>query len=159
MNNWGERLVEDFRKNAHNRVRVLFFLFIGAFAILMLRVGYMNYIYQNNIVTFAQIDQKAKQQNNLMIEEVKNSFGVQLEQFREVNTEELILSGKTDAETLSLIDTVTTACEQGCIGQPVIYLHDSHGYIFLKNGSEQNVLVELKKQKDHWAQISKQKVD
>ena len=157
--NLGGRHVKDFRENLLKRMRIVMLLLIGAFAILMIRVGYMSFIYQNNIVTLAHIDQKAKEQNNVMIAEIKDRFDIQLDQFREVSTEELILSGKTDVETLSLLDTITTACEQGCIGQPALYLHEAKGFVFLKNSEEQDVLIEIEKQKDHWVQISKQTVD
>lgn len=140
-------------------MRIVLFLLIGAFAILMIRVGYMSFIYQNNIVTLAHIDQKAKVQNTVMIAEVKKSFDIQLDQFRELSTEEIILSGKTDVETLSLLDTISSACEQGCLGQPAIYLHEAKGFVFLKNSDEQNVLIGIKKQKDRWVQISTQTVD
>lgn len=114
----------------------------------------MQLIYQNNIVTFAQMDQNVKDLNAPIIEEVKASFDVNLDNYNEVSTEDIINSGKTDVGSLSLLDIVYTSCQDGCYGRPAVYLQKSKGFVFYKNKDGEDTLAEIQRKNSRWA-ISK----
>ncbi|WP_147534734.1 hypothetical protein [Bacillus marasmi] len=142
--------MQDFQDQTKIRVRFIYMILFGLMAIILIRVGYMQLIYQKNIVTFAQIDQTAQELNIPIIEEVKKSFDVNLDRFREESTDDIINSGKTDVASLSLLDIVYTSCTDGCYGRPAVYLHENKGYIFYKNNKGENTLVEIKRYDERW---------
>ncbi|NMD70496.1 hypothetical protein HHO41_09350 [Bacillus sp. DNRA2] len=132
------------------RVRFIYIILTSLMAIVLIRFGYMQLIYQKNIVTFVQIDQTAHELNRPIIDEVKNSFAVNLDGFKEESTDDIINSGKTDVASLSLLDIVYTSCKNGCYGRPAVYLHDDKGYIFYKNNDGENTLLEIIRSSDRW---------
>lgn len=142
--------VQDFQHQTKNRVRFIYMVLLGLMAIVLLRVGYIQFIYQKNIVTFAQIDQTAQELNIPIIEEVKKSFDVNLDGYQEESTDDIINTGKTDVSSLSLLDIVYTSCKEGCYGRPAVYLNEDKGYIFYKNNEGENTLVEIIRDNDRW---------
>lgn len=139
------------------RMKFIRLLLISVFGLLLLRFGYMQIFYQQNVVSFAFVDQKANEENAKIIKEVKTKFNVNLDQFEEVDPEVLIYSGKSDVATVSLLDMLQKACQDGCIGQPAIYTRDEKGYVFLKNKQQENVLLKIAKFNDRWSEISADK--
>jgi phage host-nuclease inhibitor protein Gam len=146
----GGTLVKEMDLKSKNRVRILYIVLTGIFAIFIIRFGYMQFIYQNNIVTFAQMDQNVHELNAPIIEEVKKSFDVKIDDYTEVSTDEIINDGKTDVAALSLLDIVYSSCQKGCIGRPGIYLKDNNGYVFYKNSNGENLLIEIYKENNKW---------
>lgn len=142
--------VKEFENLTKIRVRLIYIILTSLMAIGLIRFGYMQLIYQKNIVTFAQIDQTAHELNRPIIDEVKNSFEVNLDGFQEESTDDIINSGKTDVASLSLLDIVYTSCKDGCYGRPAVYLHDDKGYIFYKNNDGENTLLEINRSGDRW---------
>jgi hypothetical protein len=149
--------MRDFLAPAHKRIRILSLLLIGIMVIFIIRLGIMQFIYQNDVVTFAQLDQTVRELNGPIIEEVKSSFDVNLKNFHEVNIDQVINSGNKDKSTLSLLDTMSTSCQEGCIGQPTAYLNETKGFLFYKNKDGDNFLLELKQENGIWEVVHKQK--
>lgn len=150
LKNVGEMLVKEFEIQTKTRMRFIYLVLIGFMSIILLRIGYMQFIYQQNIVTFAQIDQTVAELNVPILEEVKKRFDVNLDGYQQVLTDDIINSGKTDIASLSLLDIVYTSCKDGCYGRPSVYLHSEQGYVFFKNNEGKNTLLELKRNQDRW---------
>lgn len=110
----------------------------------------MQFIYKQDIVTFAQINQTVENLNAPIVEEVINSFEVDLTAFQEIKMEELTSLGKPDVTRLSLIDLLTDSCQDGCTGRPAIFVQEDLGYIFYKEASGENVLLEINKNNERW---------
>lgn len=138
------------------RVRTIYILLTGVFALFIIRVGYIQFIYQNDMVTFAQMEQNVQELNVPIIENVKRSFHVELNDYKEVTTDEIINNGKTDVGSLSLLNIVYSSCESGCVGRPAIFVKDASGYVFLKNKIGENILVEIKRTNDRWMKTTTQ---
>ncbi len=132
------------------RVRTIYLLLTGVFALFIIRVGYIQFIYQNDLVTFAQMEQNAQELNIPIVENVKRSFNVELKGYTEVTTDEIINNGKSDVGSLSLLDIVYSSCQDGCVGRPAIFVKDDSGYVFYKNKTGENTLVEIKRTSDRW---------
>lgn len=142
--------MRDLLAPAQKRIRLFYLLLIGVFVIFLIRLGFIQFIYQNDIVTFAQMDQTVQELNASIIEEVKNSFEVDLENYSEVDVNDIINNGRKDISALSLLDLMSTSCQEGCIGQPTAYLQGDNGFLFFKKKNDENVLLELNKENDRW---------
>lgn len=139
------------------RLRTIYILLTGVFALFIMRVGYIQFIYQNDIVTFAQMEQSAQELNEPVIEHVKKSFHVEIDTYTEVTTDEIISNGKVDIGSLSLLDIVYTSCQNGCVGRPAVFLQNQHGYVFYKDKTGENLLVEINRENDRWRILHTQK--
>jgi hypothetical protein len=123
----------------------------------MLRMGYMKYIYQNDVLTFAQVQQTAIDLNEPIIEEVRKHFEVNLDGFQEYQMDQLITDGKPSVSVLSLVDLVTDACQEGCVGKPAIYLKNKEGFILYQQASGEHVLLTITKPLGRWGMVKKEK--
>lgn len=141
---------------SQHRIKILFLLLIGIFLIFLIRLGVMQVLYQNNIVTFAQLDQTVKELNIPIIQEVTESFDINLDRYSEVTKEQIINSGETDAGSLSLLDIMYSSCTDGCFGQPVAYIYQNKGYVFYRKENGDNILLDIKKDRDRWIIVKAQ---
>lgn len=134
-----------------NRVYFLFLLLLGVLFLFMLRLGYMQFIYKQDILTFAYIEQALQSHNEPIINQVKTNFNVYLKHHQEITIEDLILNRKPDVSELSLIELLTNACQGGCTGRPALYVQTDHGYIFYKLENGEDVLLEINHEDGRWA--------
>jgi hypothetical protein len=116
----------------------------------MLRVGYMQFLYKEDVLTFASVEQAADELNRPLIEELKSQFNVSLDGFQEIEPKELMSDSKPRVGALSLLDIVTTSCQDGCVGRPAIFLKNAEGYMLFQTASGEHHLLTLIKQNGRW---------
>ena len=150
-------LLKQIGVTTRNRVYFCFLFGACVLALFMLRIGYMQFIYQKDVLTFAQVQQTAVDLNEPIIEEVKNHFEVNLDGYQEYQLDQLINDGKPSKSVLSLVDLATNACQEGCVGRPAIYLKNKEGFILYQQANGEHVLLTITKPLDRWGIVKKEK--
>jgi hypothetical protein len=142
--------VQNMKFQTQKRIRLLAIFLTGMFVVFMIRIGYMQFLYKHDVVTFVQMDQNLRELNAPIIAEVQKSFGIDLEGYKRVTTDEMIEGGKTDIGALSLLDIVYSSCQEDCIGKPGVFLKKKNGYILFKKKSGENGLIEIARENSRW---------
>ncbi|MGM9987972.1 MAG: hypothetical protein ACI35O_12195 [Bacillaceae bacterium] len=143
--------MEPLKTRANRRLRqltiVIFLLMLG----MVVRVGYVTLFSEKDV---GLEEREIVVSDNVSVNMEKH-FNLDLQDYYKYDMDDLIKVSEMDESVLSLIGLVNQACFKQCIGQPITYIKFNHGYIFYKDSSEMNVVLEIKKNKE-WEVINTQ---